>query len=166
MRQRSDNVTLYSNIINRNIDLEPSIGRKAFTISGGDAYKIAKSKGFEFSIITPVLDLFSAIYCTMYAYNDLDVVAGTSLGAGSKCDFILFGGKQLKEGWTFNSYDWYANCSPPKRNYSVDQQPTLGSRDIKFKIHAWADPPDNSCWFSINSITLEGPENARWQDAF
>jgi hypothetical protein len=171
MNRRSDNITLYSNIEYGMVHYVPSFGRKDFTISGYDAYEIAKSRAFGFSTIK---DLTSD--CRMWGNpgGPLVLEAVASRVVGSKCDFFLFGDQQLREGWAFKSYGYQKNCIDGRGDSSADQQPSPGSRDIKFKIHVWADSPENLfggpsrtiCDFFLNSITLEGPENARWQDAF
>jgi hypothetical protein len=171
MRQMSDNTILYSNIISHSLEYVPSFGRKNFTISGYDAYEIAKSRAFGFSTIK---DLTSD--CRMWGNpgGPLVLEAVASRVVGSKCDFFLFSDQQLREGWAFKSYGHQKNCIDGRGDSSADQQPSPGSRDIKFKIHVWADSPGNLfggpsrtiCDFFLNSITLEGPDNARWQDAF
>jgi hypothetical protein len=176
LKAQSDLTFLYSEAKSDTINYSPPpapAARRDFVIRGGDAYEYAKSKGFNFTAIPrdPTSN------CRMYGSggSSLLVQAVTSRLVGSKCDFILFGGKQLNEGWTFKSYTQWVDCSPPKRNYSVDQKPTAGNRDMTFKIHAWADAPMTAigepsstlCQFSIEKIVLEGPATAgHWGPAF
>jgi len=174
MRQGADNVTLYSNIVSKNTEFVAS-GHKDFIISGYDAYKAAEFRGFGFS--TKPNDPTSQ--CRMWGNpgGPLVLEAVTSRVVGSKCDFILFSDKQLNDRWSFKSYGYQKNCIDGRGDSSVIQQPSSGvmvDRNLKFQIHVWADPPGNLigepsrtiCDFFLNSITLEGPENASWEDAF
>ena len=173
-RQGTDNMTLYSNIVSKNTEFVAS-GHKDFTISGYDAYKAAEFRGFGFS--TKPNDPTSQ--CRMWGNpgGPLVLEAVTSRVVGSKCDFILFSDKQLNERWSFKSYGYQKNCIDGRGDSSVIQQPSSAvsvDRNLKFQIHVWADPPGNLfgepsgtiCDFFLNSITLEGPENASWEDAF
>ena len=169
---QTDKSLRYSQTMSDTINYTPPAVRVTYIIKGGSAYEYSKTRGFTFTAVPAAL----ASYCHIYGVNEgaLHVDAVTSRMSGSKCDFILFGGKQLKEGWTFKSYREHADCAPPKRNYSVNPKPASGSRDITFKAHLWADPPMtvvgepafNACDYFIDEITLEGPSSPSWQAAF
>jgi hypothetical protein len=169
---QADKSLRYSQTMSDTINYTPPVVRVTYVIKAGSAYEHAKNRGFTFTAVPAAV----ASYCHIYGVNEgaLHVDAVTSRMTGSKCDFILFGGKQLKEGWTFKSYREHADCAPPKRNYSVNQKPTSGSRDITFKAHLWADPPMtvvgdpafNACDYFIDEITLEGPSSPSWRAAF
>lgn len=175
LKLQSDSTFLYSEAKSDTINFSPAptpAARSNFVIDGGSAYEYAKTKGFDFKAIPKDPTSNCRIYGS--SGGPLYVQAATSRIIGSKCDFILFGGKQLNEGWIFKSYTQGADCSPPKRNYSIDQQPTSDSRNMTFKIHAWADAPmtvvgepsSTLCLFFIQKIVLEGPAAMNWIGAF
>ena len=60
------------------------------------------------------------------------------------------------------------NCSGEGRGYKILEKPTIGSRKITFKIRLWNDPglSTNFCNYWLNSIIIEGPSDAQWQNAF
>jgi hypothetical protein len=170
MRQLSDNTVLYSNIVQEGI-IYSYWGRLDFTIAGGTAYKYAESRGQFFAVIPK--DPTSNCRLAGETGSDLILIAHASRVIGSKCDFILFPGF-LNDGWIFLSYTKSVDCSPPKRDYTVNQEPIGGNPTMTFRIHLWADPTLNlfgepsfrECTFSIKQITLRGPMFGRWEDAF
>lgn len=115
-------------------------------------------------------------------------------GTGSKCDFEIFVGKNLKEGWKFHSYEYeyliqdganqtttagadgrvvYRSSDPlfpgpdVLGGFKVLSQPAAGSRDIGLKVRTWCDePPPFTGWFILRSIKLDGPCNRNVWDAF
>jgi len=93
------------------------------------------------------------------------------LPQGHKCEFELFGGRQLKEGWEFVSYE----LVPPQgigagkeNGYAILQQPSPGARDITLKVRLWHDILRylDGISFTVRSITLKGPCDIPVSEAF
>lgn len=84
---------------------------------------------------------------------------------GSRCDVTHFDGRSMKEGWKFKAYDASDKCDPPGRNYSVNERPTVGGRQIRFRVHLWAESTKKCSW-SLKRLNLEGPGDAHWKEAF
>ena len=134
--------------------------RKDFSIGAAKAKKYSQPFGFNFAI-TPK-DITSR--CEMDD-SRTSIQLKSPLGpTGSRCDFTLFGNKIINQGWKFKSFSPSARCDSPGRSYSLED-PNAGSREIRFKVHLWTNP-GKSCWWSLNTIKLEGPGDANWQEAF
>ena len=167
-----DGTIFWSATARDTIQYSPPEPRVTYVIKGGEAYETARSRRFEFT--ARPLDVASSCRIDGTIGTPLDIVAWTSRVLGSKCDFTLFGGRQLKAGWTFKSYTQHVECSPPKRGYSVTRQPSAGGRDLTFNIRLWADAPgtivgepdSTRCRFEISDITLAGPSALTWRAAF
>jgi hypothetical protein len=84
---------------------------------------------------------------------------------GARCDFVLFDGDQLNEGWAFKSYDAVGPTDTMGHGYTVTERPTVGSRTIRFRVHLWCDA-GQTCRYDITFITLEGPPGRDWREAF
>jgi hypothetical protein len=146
--------------------------RKRFVIDADDAYWDASYKGFTFPIIkndplstcsrNPHYHQLLLQTGTTSSGNPLDAANQTH---GSKCDFILFGDKQLNVGWTFQGYFDGNNCGGDNRGFRVIEKPAVGGRNIRFKIHLWNNP-FNWCQYFFQKIVLEGPADAQPSDAF
>jgi hypothetical protein len=160
---------------------------KTFTINGSDAYYESMDNGFKFLIekndalslcrLRPrrrTLSMSSGGMADASEFEDTHPgsTGGTSNPLdsihGSKCDFVLFQGKLLKEGWKFKGFYDSENCSGDGRGYKIIKKPTPGSRKIEFRIRLWNDAGlvTNFCNYWLYNITLEGPGDAQWQDAF
>jgi len=90
---------------------------------------------------------------------------------GHKCEFELFGGRTLKEGWQFVSYE----LVPPQgigagreNGCAILQQPSPGARDITLRIRLWHDilRYADGIVFTVRSITLKGPCDRPPSEAF
>jgi len=140
--------------------------RKDFAFNSRDAQLFANTQGFSFSA-TPA---DSQSNCSIVGEQSVNIDAfasGKQVYLGGKCNFILFGGRDLKTGWYVKSYEADgALCTPPGRGYTMIDRPILGYPKITFRFHSWADAP-NSCQFIVKKITLNGPASSTdWRDAF
>ncbi|MBI5638858.1 MAG: hypothetical protein HZA17_00380 [Nitrospirae bacterium] len=152
-----------SNVVSDTINLKT---RGDFVINPGEAMEFANTQGFIFA--SNQGDANSS--CLMSGGSSLSIEASGKVGAyfGGRCDFVLFDGRDMKEGWFFKVYDAEgSSCSPDQhRAYTMNERPAAGARRLTFKIHAWADSPF-TCKVQIRSITLEGPVTSTdWRDAF
>ena len=173
---------IFSDSIYQNVPPPP----KTFTINGSEAYYESMENDFKFYVNKN--DPLSICQMRPIRYS-LQMASGggsgdsefqdshpgstggpsyvTDLLHGSKCDFILFQNKYLKEGWKFKGYIDSHNCSGDGRGYKIIEKPTIGSRKITFKIRLWNDAGStNFCNYWFKNIILEGPGDAQWQDAF
>jgi hypothetical protein len=134
--------------------------RRESTIWAAKIKKYSQPLGFNFSI-TPK-DITSR--CKMNAYQSISLVSPSGL-TGSKCDYSLFSGRLLNQGWNFKSFRAIAHCESPDRGYSITESPNPGSRQIRFKVHLWTHSGKKCSW-TLQDITLEGPGDAYWYEAF
>jgi hypothetical protein len=122
------------------------------SIDGSEAYSHAEFYGFTFSATPqdPTSD------CSIYTSgNDLILSTGIFF-LGGKCDFVLFGGRNLDDGWTYKSHEIDLISDSSKSGYSIIEKPQVGSSSIRFKIHAWSEA-GVICKIRLRSLTLEGP---------
>jgi hypothetical protein len=110
-------------------------------------------------------------------YDELMCRVNHPLGPqGAKAEFEFFGGRQLREGWEFVSYEytctkWLYN---PDGSFPTDtpsefrlaQQPVPGSRDITLRVRIWTDFGTTSTFFRLKFITLRGPCDKSPREAF
>lgn len=140
--------------------------RQQYTISGADAYTFSQTQGFKFST-----KLENAATQEGYIRVDGSTLALYTTGKpfkvfGARCDFVLFDGRELKDGWTFVSYNARSEAGiSTKSSYRVDERPMAGSRTVRFRIHLWTDP-ESWIFYVLQNLTLEGPANADWREAF
>jgi hypothetical protein len=152
----------------------PAQPPKEYIIPGGDAYKYAKQHGFKFTFTCHDLNSQCRIFPTKDATCYLGIsTKGKLKELGAKCDFVLFGGKQLNPGWSFKSdYLVTRGCSNTmysRKGHRIDRRPSPGNRNIKYKIHGWVDPTSNplhACVMYLQTLTLVGPAGMHWHDAF
>jgi hypothetical protein len=156
--------TAASDTITLNVPPPPT--RMDYRIPGGDAYNFSKTQGFQFSNVCG--DTITQISLILVDGGSLKLISrGQPFQYwGSRCDFVLFEGRQLKEGWIFKSYD--AKAEPVTNawsSYTVNERPVAGSRTIRFRIHMWTDKGNEQIYI-IEYLTLEGPANMDWREAF
>ncbi|MBN1223125.1 MAG: hypothetical protein JXB23_07730, partial [Candidatus Aminicenantes bacterium] len=89
---------------------------------------------------------------------------------GSKCEWEIFTGKQLKEGWSFVGYDYHGETGG-LWGYSILKMPAIGSRDITLKIRVWTDPTppiaEPPKWiFILRRLSIKGPCDEDVSEAF
>ena len=149
------------------LDIPPAPARQEYTILGGDAYTFSQTQGYKFSYtLENPLTQFGQILVLGSNILELKTNGKNMYAFGSRCDFVLFDGRELKEGWIFKSYD--ASTSQiitGKGSSRVDERPAAGSRTIRFRIHLWTEA-GSSIWFDIRRLTLEGPAGRDWREAF
>jgi hypothetical protein len=145
------------------LNIPPTPARAEYRIAGPEAYGFSRSQGFRFSskCEDPV---------TQQAYFDTDGVCKANgreggLLFGARADFVLYDGRELREGWVFKSYDAYTGPLQDGWGYTVNERPTAGSRTIRFRIHMWANR-GRFAEYSVKYLTLEGPANMDWREAF
>lgn len=83
---------------------------------------------------------------------------------GSKCDFDVFKGQTLKNGFVFKSYRGEKKVKG-QANIDLTSRPASGGASIKFTLHGWDDPGDNEAYYMFNEFILEGPGDRDWRDA-
>jgi hypothetical protein len=149
------------------LNIPPAPTRQEYTISGGDAYTFSQTQGFKFSykVENPLTQL-GQIFVVPPGFLELKTAGKNMTLVGSRCDFVLFDGRELKDGWIFKSYDASTGQLIANRGSSrVDERPTAGSRTIRFRIHLWTEA-GSSIWFDIHRLKLEGPAGQDWREAF
>jgi hypothetical protein len=144
---------------------------RRYTVSMRSVYEYSISQGFRF-VVTPQ---DSTSRCHLWPSNPhIATVAEAGTVFGSKCDFTLFEGRQLNEGWRLVSYTIEDYCSGSKRGYRIIEKPVAGSRNIRFKFHQWIEARGLTgenfyCTLKIKDFVLEGPYSRnpfKWRDAF
>jgi len=172
MNQPSNSI---SDTITLNVPAPPAPTTKQFKIQAGTAYGVAHSRGFYFGQ-TGDMSPGECKMIHMIGYGIKNIAEGTPV-SGKRCDFVLFGGRQLNEGWKFIDYGSYSescydDSGTGKEGYTINQRPQAGSRNIEFRVHVWTglgtlNSPINICEWYLESLTLEGPAtSASWEDAF
>jgi hypothetical protein len=168
-REGVGNRTMYIQV--KNEEEESKIATAIFTIPARREFIIAastarrKSEPYGFIFASTKGDITSQCDIKWKGLHDITLKSLPG-PTGSRCDFTLFGGRQLNPGWVFKSYEGNsARCSRDGAGYRVDQRPQAGSRNITFKIHIWVDPL-KQCWYVLKTLTLEGPGDAIIDDAF
>jgi hypothetical protein len=153
------------------LNASPPPTRSEYRIGAGDAYEFSQLQGFKFS--SACGDSITQEARISYGGTPWPGSNSIILKAhgkpwdlfGARCDFVLFDGRELKEGWVFKSYDAVAESGNVGSSYTVNERPTAGSRTIRFRIHLWCDK-DYQAQYYITRITLEGPANIDWREAF
>lgn len=153
----SDSITL---------NAPPPPTRQDYTVTGVDAYNFSMPQGYKFSfrLEQPLnqLGFLGPEASGLDCYTQ-----GKPINAfGSRCDFVLFDGRELNPGWIIKSYHaTFASSSSSFASGRVDERPTAGGRAIRFKIHLWCER-ENWSRFVLHHLVLEGPANADWREAF
>ena len=96
---------------------------------------------------------------------------GDEIPQGHKCEFELFGGRQLRAGWEFVSYELVLPIgigAGRENGYAILKQPAPGDRDITLRIRLWHDILRyvDGISFTVRSITLKGPCDLPVSEAF
>lgn len=148
------------------LSVPPAPSRQEYVIGGGEAYIFSQTQGFKFST-----KLEDPVTQEGYIKGDGGLLNLSTSGKpmnifGSRCDYVLFDGRELTEGWVFKSY----NASPvalitTRTTTRVDERPEAGSRIIRFKIHLSTEA-GSFVSFTIVNLTLEGPAGRDWREAF
>jgi hypothetical protein len=93
-------------------------------------------------------------YGTFSLVVDLPIPVGPlALVGGEKCEFVMFSGRLLNEGWSFVRliYD-----PPSPENFRIAQQPSPGGRDITFRIRMWSGG-GYSPHCKMKKVVIRGP---------
>ena len=149
---------------------------KSHTVAASVACSDCSGHGWTFAITKK--DCAECAYLLPYPLDGVIACEINSLRAGKdpipqghKCEFELFGGRQLKEGWEFVSYE----LTPPlgigagkENGYAILRQPSPGDRDITLKIRLWHDilRYADGISFTVRSVTLRGPCDLPVSEAF
>jgi hypothetical protein len=142
---------------------KPVQQRQEYTISGHDFYVTAIGHGFNAN----AHEKGFGSKCEIKIYStvvSLEVGRGQSF-PGSKCDFNVFEGKSLQNGFVFKSYRGQENTDG-HANIEMTSYPASGGTSVRFSFHGWDDPgADNWAIYTFRSFILEGPADREWQDA-
>lgn len=158
-----------------------------YPIEAGLAYDYARSQGWRFDDYGGFWG-FSACHIWSspgYEVTDAEetivlLEARRSLlgwfGGTTHCTFVLFGDRQLNDGWTFESYtihlgqdipdDFADGCvdfGAEPGGAQITQQPEQGDTEIQLGLMITSD---KSCRAQVESITLRGPYGQPWTEAF
>jgi hypothetical protein len=95
----------------------------------------------------------------------IDRMVVNTIPQGRKAEFLIFGGRQLNEGWTFVSYD-LGLPTAGGTGYRWIRYPSAGSRDIALQFRIWHEIYAFDVALMVKSITLRGPCNGNVADAF
>ncbi|MBI5639660.1 MAG: hypothetical protein HZA17_04465 [Nitrospirae bacterium] len=142
--------------------------RQLYTLSGRDFFATAQNYGFN----SRADKLSTLSDCGIYASdnpndNPREVKASISAATfGSRCNFTFFEGQTLKNGFIYKSFTGGKHATSSECDVSLTSQPTPGATSVKFTFHGWVEPPIKNCWYSIDTITLEGPVDTDWAKAF
>lgn len=152
-----------SNVVCDSIELR---SRREFTIGGRDVFAMGQEYGFV-STARAGTDSTAKIDHNQWRGSWLALMCfGRTLEDPSQCDFTLFDGKELNEGWVFKSYNFLTtDCEGNDRGFAVNEKPVEGSRTIRFRIELRSDA-HQGCEVIIPNLTLEGPGDKEWVDAF
>ena len=86
------------------------------------------------------------------------------------CQYQLFDGRELNEGWTLQSYtintDSPPNLCTDDAFAQVTSRPESGARSIRLDITVHAGGFVNFCELVVEEITLIGPLGGDWREAF
>jgi len=158
-----------------------------YEIEAGLAHDFAVENGWSFNTVGAVF-LFSACHIWSTegsAVGDpgatvLTLEARRSffgwLGGTTHCTYFLFGGRELNQGWTFESYtvhlgqdfmgefaDGCTDFGAEEGGAQVMDRPAAGDTDILLGIMITSD---DSCRAEVESLVLRGPPGLAWTEAF
>ena len=92
---------------------------------------------------------------------------------GCKCEFTLFGGKLLKEHFSYGSYQdrWDLSGAQgvpvgPQKGVTFIKKPQVGSRDLTYVIHLWIEGGTQRVEVNMEWLTMGKPCNKTWMDGF
>ncbi|WP_294959164.1 hypothetical protein [Sulfurovum sp.] len=158
-------ITLTSNIICDSIELRR---RREFKVGGLDVYAMGQVYGFT-TVSKGETD--KSISFIDYQFQNRGpwlalMCYGRTSNDSAQCDFTLFDGKELKEGWVFKSVHFFTiGCEGDGVGFMVREKPIDGSRKIRFRLGLHSAAHD-ACEVIVTNITLEGPGDGAWMDAF
>ncbi len=160
-----DRTPITSNIICDSIELRK---RKEFRLGGRDVYAMGQVYGFTSTSSTrtnnsvALIDYKNQMRGHFLAMN----CYGRTFNDPAQCDFTLFDGKNLKEGWIFKSVHFFTRgCEGDGLGFTVGEKPVNDSHKIRFQLGLHSDA-GKGCEVVITNITLEDPGNGEWTDAF
>lgn len=130
-------------------------------IWAGEAAIYAGTKGYKFQLTRKegrCYDVDTSIS------SRITLLAGFVQGLyRAECEWELFAGKQLADGWTF--LDISGSAVDSKVEWKFTQKPSSGSKSAHVKVEVNIVPADIGS-VSLQQIVLEGPKDADWRDAF
>ena len=149
---------------------------KNHTVAASKASEHCSGNGWSFAVTKKdckncariiQFPLDGTILCEIHSLRE----EGDEIPQGHKCEFELFGGRQLKEGWEFVSYELTLplGIGAGKENgFAILRQPGPGDRDISLRIRLWHDILRylDGISFTVRSITLKGPCDLPVSEAF
>ncbi len=154
-----------SNVMSANITYQK---RQLYTIKAWDFHTAAKPYGFNYYAHPKSIGATCSDVAQGNQYGYIQGVLGFYVGGviGSRCDFSLFEGQALQNGFVFKTYKVYSNLVKPASTAEMNllTSPTPGSTSVNFTFHGWSNA---GAWaeFSLDTITLEGPAGMDWKKA-
>jgi hypothetical protein len=154
--------------------------KKEYRINGCNARSWCEAgRGWTFRIVETDCDDCAELEdnCTGGIHQELECRLRHPFGPqGAKAEFELFGGRELNEGWEFVAYEYecrkrlyHPDGSLPTETNSehrIVQQPAPGSRNITLRVRIWTDFGTMSTYFRLKSITVKGPCDKPYWEAF
>lgn len=143
--------------------------RQVYKIKASDAYKEARSRGFNFGVkwksrLSKCVLKPSGSVIMLLAYGGRVI--------GSKCDFRLFASKLLAPGWKFKSFRGNGRNKRGRYGFSYLKSPRRNSRSLELIIRVWASASISRSKsrrlgaYHLQTLEIEGPKGANWKNAF
>lgn len=148
---------------------------KIFKPALGEVYDYAKGQGYTFTAAAN--DPNSDCRIERSKANNILILRtnGRLQTFGAKCTYAIFN-KSLHEGWKYKFDNKEITCHPTRGNGDCIfiERPSDGGRNITYKLRGWcgavtpslSDRSGCFCGINFHFITLEGPADGKWQDAF
>jgi hypothetical protein len=139
-----------------------------------ELFKMAKANGFEFHASSLDKDILgNPVRCNISfpepGENTTPMMGAFSgappLGGELRCYYEFFGrNKKLAAGWQLRATEW---SSSPYESASYVNPPDPSSGTAYFSRQTkWSSPLSTDARTWLESITLRGPVDANWRDAF
>lgn len=165
-RVRSTTSMYYFRLACGDIPFQSDIMKKAF-VRGGDIYTYARARGYIFNAqLLP--GSARGGRCMMYKQGRSLFFEVLGFAGAYKCRFNFFvGRKKLKNGWKIMSADINDEC-PLRGNFNPDIVLSENPYFVYEIGHTMMPPPAAiiTCVAELKSVTLWGPSEGNWKDAF
>lgn len=141
-----------------------------------EAYALAVANGFQFSA-EPADVTSKCVIEVPENSTELHMVAWGNAGMGSRCQFTIFTGRDLADGWSFVNDETGGYC---EGGFSFGSRPEPGDRGIEYQAGLWTEGlraediadylsgnwTGNACYRVFVGLVLRGPAGAGHMDAF
>jgi len=138
-----------------------------------ELFQLAKANGFEFHASSLDKDILGHPVRCNITFPDPGANSTPMLGAFSdapplntelRCFYTLFGNRKLAAGWQLRATGW-SNSDYSTTAYVDAPIPSSGSAYFTMQTR-WSSPVSTNAREWLESITLRGPVDADWRNAF